>query len=73
MLSLTRLEIFLIVSLGLLVAYEYDARLAASRAIVELERAGYTNIELVGSTCRVARAYDKKGTRVDAWACAWRR
>ena len=73
MLGLTRLEIILIAALALLVAYDYDTRLSASRAVTELQRAGYTDIELVGSTCRVARARNRDGVQVDAWACAWRR
>jgi hypothetical protein len=71
-LGLTRLEIVLIAALSLLVAYMYDTRISASRAIAALQRDGYTDIYLVGSTCRVARAFDKNGAEVDAFACAWR-
>lgn len=56
---------------ALVAAHIYEHQRAAHRAVLALEADGYTEVRLVGNACRVARAIDRNGERVEAYACAW--
>ena len=55
----------------LMVAYFWERQRMDYYAVSALARDGYTEIQLIGRDCRVARAFDKEGDRVEAYACAW--
>lgn len=61
------------VVVGAFLALGYESRQAAQRAVAALEVDGYSDIQLVGHSCRVARATDASGERVEAYACEWSR
>lgn len=56
----------------LIVLHLWERQATAHRAITELRAHGYTEIQLIGQDCRVARAVDKDEEPVLAYSCAWR-